>query len=716
MDWQAKWIWAESLREAANCYVYARREFDVISAPSAEVLVTCSSAYKLYANGRFIGRGPGPCRPDSQYYDTYDLNHALRPGKNVVAAICYNQGVATSSDPQMPGGFLLQLTIHRNGEEERVIPTDEQWRVLSAPDWDFGSDLGFQEVYDSREKPVGWNVVGFDDSAWETAFVIGEVGCEPWPNLEQRQIRPLKEWDVFPQQMLACGTVSPAAVDDLSVLKYAREMLRPSGDVAIVSAGRDCFLVLDFGMELVGYPCLRIRAAGSATIDIAYGEALDEHGCVDATRQGIVQADRIILHGGRQEWQAMGRRAFRYVQLTLRNIDTPISIESFQVARVGYPVQLASSFECSDELLNEIWRTGVYTLSVCMQDVYESSPLSDRSQSALDARLQALTNYYCFFDSALAAKALDDLARRLVPDPAWVTMLHDYYLHTADQALVAQLYPRVKALIGDASEIDDYEAVRDAEKLARAVSVSEDALIWHARADQLRHAVGSAVECSDPRTAFRALQDLAAQGRAQKALDLIRLHWGAMLRLGATTWWESFPVDDAIPSGSLCRGSSSAPTYFLTAEILGVKPSTPGGGAVIQPRAGDLAWAKGKVKTIKGMVEVEWRRDADRFTLDIEAPEGFLTAVPLEGFTNPIVDEIDLTPETPDRRARRTYGWGTTIWRDGEERDPYLDWLATQDTQPPNNYARRERCSVGESYLWVRECVSTHVRYEVSEG
>jgi len=190
-----------------------------------------------------------------------------------------------------------------------------------------------------------------------------------------------------------------------------------------------------------------------------------------------------------------------------------------------------------------------------------------------------------------------------------------------------------------------------------------------------------------------------------------------MLRLGATTWWESFPADEgAISPGSLCYGSSGAPTYFLAAEVLGVKPSTPGGGIVIQPRVGDLDWASGKVKTISGFVEVEWRFEDGVFRIDIEAPEGFIVALPVGGFAYPVVDEIDLTPETPERRARRTYGWGNTIWRDGTEHDPYLDWIASQETEPAPNYKSRERCSAEQSYIWIRESVSTHVRYEVREG
>jgi len=789
----AKWIWAESLSETRNCYVYARREFEAAAAPSADVRVTCSTDYKLYANGRYIGRGPNRCHPGLQYYDSFDLTHALRPGKNVIAAICYNYGVEARACPKVPGGFLLQVAFHRNGDEDQIIATDETWRVLPARDWDFDSarmspTIGFQEVYDSRKKPVGWNVVGFDDSAWEKPAIVGEVGCEPWISLVARQIPPLKEWEVHPQQVLKCGTIT--AIDDptldiatrmyaeqtqenAAAVKYAKEMLSPSGDAAIINPGQDCFIVLDFGMEVVGFSGIKIRGAGTATIDFGYSEALDENGNVFPTRQGILQADRLIAHGGRQEWQTFGRRVFRYVQLTIRNLDMPISIESFYVTRIGYPADRVSSFECSDELVNEIWRTGVYTLSLCMQDEFEQCPLGKPVQSVGDARLQALINYYCFFDTALAAKALEQFALYPDYDPLWVIMLHDYYLHTADVGLVTHLYPNIRAFLENpvnsadsgvaVDEIFHYQALRDASKLAAALSNSEDSLDWHDRAVQALSAFNDRFWCdekgvyvdderanvpantlaivfgladvekcsrvwdylsssqpraepSDPYLSFYVLQALAKLGKTKEALDLIRSDWGEMLRRGATTWWATFPPDDSISPGGLCRAASGAPTYFLVAEVLGVKPSIAGSEVAIQPRVGDLAWAKGRIKTIAGFVDVEWHSEDGLFRIDIEAPAGFIVALPVRGFENPSVDEIDLSPETPERRARRTYGWGTTIWIAGEEHDHYLDWLATQETRPPDSYEAKQRCSGEECYIWVRESISNHVRYEVRQG
>jgi len=854
MDWTAKWIWVDSLLDTPNCYIYVRKEIELTNTPSALIHVTCSSEYKLYINGRYIGRGPSPCHPAWQYYDTFDVSHALRPGKNVIAALCYNYGVGTHFRPQAPGGFLLQLDIQHNGDEKYTIGTDETWMVRSGSGWDFNSrrmfwTIGFQEVYDSRHKPVGWNVVGFDESEWEAPHVIGEVGCEPWIRLIPRQIPPLREWDILPDEILKTGTITPVADPDLDIatriyneqtttvpeiIKYVRNIAIPGGDAAIVNPGPDTFITLDFGREVVGYPFIRIRSGGKATIDIGYSETLDEKGDVYPTRQGILQADRLILHGGRQEWQAFGRRAFRYMQLTFRSITAPISIESIAVTRIGYPVEAVSGFECSDPLLNEIWRTGVYTLSVCMQDAYEDCPLREHGQYPGDARVQALMNYYSFFDSALAAKALEQFVQNqredglfnalwpsstnhILPDYnlVWVMMLHDYFLHTADHGPVNLLYQNMSLLLDnwfttqesenglltwnpkpdvpghewwlfiDHAPLDKrgevaaynafyYQALRDASKLAGSLSHADDAVRWHSRSERvfsafnerfwsedrgiymdcnvsgeqsetisvqtntlavlfgLADAEKSAriknfftsdqprVESSGPYFNFYVLQAMAKLDMEQEALDLIRSDWGEMLRRGATTWWETFSrswPEDMICPDSLCHAWSGAPTYFLSAEILGVRPSIPGSNVVIiQPRVGDLAWAKGHIKTPSGFVDVEWQSNEEGFNIDIDAPNGFIAALPVGRFSNPQIDEIDLSPETPERRARRTYGWGNMVWRDSEEHDPYVDWLLSQESKPPEHYHPRRHLTRDGNYIWVRETPITHARYEVRES
>ena len=138
---------------------------------------------------------------------------------------------------------------------------------------------------------------------------------------------------------------------------------------------------------------------------------------------------------------------------------------------------------------------------------------------------------------------------------------------------------------------------------------------------------------------FYVLQALAKSGDAETALDFIRTYWGAMLDLGATTFWEDFNldwtpnaarIDELVPPGkkdihgdfgaycyegfrhSLCHGWASGPTAWLSQNVLGVKPLEPGCKRVrIAPQLGNLKWAEGAYPTPLGPIRVRHDRKPD---------------------------------------------------------------------------------------------------------
>jgi len=148
---------------------------------------------------------------------------------------------------------------------------------------------------------------------------------------------------------------------------------------------------------------------------------------------------------------------------------------------------------------------------------------------------------------------------------------------------------------------------------------------------------------------FYVLQARARAGDIQGCLDLIRTYWGAMLDLGATTFWEDFNldwvpgagrIDELTPTGlkdihgdfgafcyqgfrhSLCHGWASGPTAWLSEHILGVQVVEPGCRVVrIEPHLGDLDWAEGAFPTPFGKLLIRHVKQADG-TIDstIQAP------------------------------------------------------------------------------------------------
>jgi hypothetical protein len=137
---------------------------------------------------------------------------------------------------------------------------------------------------------------------------------------------------------------------------------------------------------------------------------------------------------------------------------------------------------------------------------------------------------------------------------------------------------------------------------------------------------------------YYVLEARARAGAIVGGLDLLRRYWGAMLDLGATSFWEHFDLNwlpagriDELPRPgvrdvhrdvgdhcyvglrhSLCHGWSGGPSAWLIDQVLGIHPLEPGYAAVrIAPRLGDLAWAEGAVATPHGPIRVSHRQGSD---------------------------------------------------------------------------------------------------------
>ena len=220
-DGLGKWIWLPDADEVHNFYLYARKSFDLGAQPSKATLkASADSKYKLYVNGRYAGKGPVRSGRGYTYYDTHDITKFLNKGKNVIAFLVHHFGVNTYGYALGRPGLLCKAEIEA-GNQERVVASDETWKVRRAGDWaDSGARLsprlGFQEVYDAGEKVENWDAVEFNDNAWVNAAVLGGVPAKPWGVLKAREIPPLREGAVLPQSIV--GTFnSPERARDTAV-------------------------------------------------------------------------------------------------------------------------------------------------------------------------------------------------------------------------------------------------------------------------------------------------------------------------------------------------------------------------------------------------------------------------------------------------------------------------------------------------------------------
>jgi alpha-L-rhamnosidase len=515
VTWKAKWIWDAYNRYTANSYVCLKKHFhlsDIQNIEEISIYCTCSSEYKLFVNERYIGRGSVPSQLEFQYYDRYDFRNddiaMIFSSENHISAVGYNYGVGLHYRPASPAGFLFQMEVkYSDGPIESII-SDGTWDICVPAWWRQNTQqmywtIGFQELIDlnklsssfftensfktheTDEKSYSESTdpSSFVEETWSNAVEIGIPPVKPWLNLIPRDIPHLVEEILYPEKVTDLGEceVSFNTCNNLNIADIITgELHKPlkegiirthldvpqNIEVVCSSSENSIYIVYDFGKEVVGYPVLEFVASSKAIFDVGYSECLDGRGRVDPTRQDIRQADRIIVTPGSYKWEIFGRRAFRYLQITVRGADKPINLNKVYIKALRYPFGRQGNFYCNDDSLNRIFEVSKYTLDVCMKENYEDCPLREHAQYIGDMRVEALMNYYAFGDMKLIAKGLRQFAREQNEDgwfktlcpgstnhnivdylPLWVICLWDYYLFSGDKKLIEELYVNVGKLM-----------------------------------------------------------------------------------------------------------------------------------------------------------------------------------------------------------------------------------------------------------------------------
>ncbi len=558
------WIWIHGHEQPGNFYLYVRKTFQLSSSPARAILKTGAvTKYKLYVNGRYAGKGPAPSGEGYVYYDTHDITNLLTKGDNVVAFLVYYIGGAPVSPAAPPPGLICKIELEEGGAVD-YIATDESWKVRRATDWtDAGGPLAegldFQEVYDAAAALSLWNAVTFNEKGWESAAIVGVAPSMPWGELVRREIPRLAEERLLPRAIVGlfnsperAKDTTPAqtpaimAASELAGLtagsvKNADKLLVEEGETQVKTprSDRGVVLLLDFGQEVFGNVEIGVAGSGTGIIDLGYGELLED-GRVKPDRGDMKYSDRIILGKGRLDWQSFEPRAFRFIQIEFRWLSKDVSLSYVKVNQTTYPAAVSASFECSDSMLNDLWRVGVRTAKLCMNDTFVNSPWRDRAQWWTDAMIVSEVAYYAFNDTKLLQQGLRQFAdsqrpdgriaavypsgvEQYVPDTSlfWVFSVLECCAFTGDSEMVGELYPAVKRLLGwfasfegqdalignvpgemfiDAADLDRrgestalnclyHGALRAASALADIAGIEADAQAWLDAANRLKLAV-----------------------------------------------------------------------------------------------------------------------------------------------------------------------------------------------------------------------------------
>lgn len=419
---------APALEGPKNVHTLLRKTFSLREAPvRAQLYVTGDDYYVLYLNGQCVVQGPEAGYSFAHPYYWLDVTDVLQAGDNTVASHLFYQGLVNrvwnSGDNR--SGFILRLDVtYADGTQESLV-TDDTWKcspLLCFPgERSTGYDTLFLEDIDMRLYPAGWELPGFDDSAWGAPLV-------------ERQDHVFVRQVTMPLQRTR---QDPVVVKDLGKGRY----------------------FYDFGTEIVGHTRIRIHGAAGQAITVRYGEELSGPDEVRyKLRASSTYEEFPVLSGGDDTIRFYDYKAFRYIEI----LDAPAKPELWVEVRHHPFNPDASHFESSNTLLNDIWRICRNGVWMGSQGGFLDCPTREKGQYLGDAVITARSHLWLTADPSLMRKALLDFLHSTQISPSMMAvapggemqeiadyslqypfLLENYYQQTGDNAFTAWVAERV---------------------------------------------------------------------------------------------------------------------------------------------------------------------------------------------------------------------------------------------------------------------------------
>ena len=463
--WPASWISCPDVPPRDYGVYHFRKTFTIDQQPSKFIVhVTADNRYRLFVNGTPVCNGPARGDLYNWYFETIDIAPYLKKGNNTIAALVWNMGVyAPVAQVSNQTAFVLQ----GNGEAEKIINTDQGWKVFNNPSYtpcstDNGARLhtymvtGPGDQVDAAKYPWGWELPGFNDSDWEAAKKITNpvavgYGTDNMWSLQPRNIPLMRE----SKQRISL-------VSRTTGIEVSNEFLNGNAPLQI-PANKTVSILLDQTFNTVAYPELLVSLGKGATVKLTYAEALFTKEGQKGNRNEIDgknimgNYDIFLPDGGSKRlFRPLWFRTYRYLQLDITTRDQPLIIDDFYGNATGYPFDVKASFSSNDASLQQIWDIGWRTAKLCAGETYFDCPYYEQLQYEGDTRIQSLISLYVSGDDRLMRKAILDFYHSRVPEgltqgryPSnrlqvippfslyWVSMVYDYWMHRNDQQFVS---------------------------------------------------------------------------------------------------------------------------------------------------------------------------------------------------------------------------------------------------------------------------------------
>ncbi|WP_168442543.1 family 78 glycoside hydrolase catalytic domain [Pontiella desulfatans] len=339
-DWQAEWI------TEGSSSPWLRQSLELTGPPArAYIYVNALGYFQLFINGERVGNdefAPHVGQFDKRTFCiTYDVTKYLKKGKNAIGFWLGSGWSRGGAGVKTAPAVRAQLEIADAQGEMTTLVTDASWRVKASSmaylgEWKWGKYGG--EVHTGSQDQPDWADADFDDSEWAMAKPDELVDTIVSAEMLQRS--------------RVIETITPVKVTSLS------------GGAWLVDMGKAMT-----GTFEITFP----KAEKGHNVSMVFGDSYtpsDNGGTPELNSFG--QASEYIFRGSGTETfkNRFNYASCRYILITNAPEGelTPGDIKGYFITT---QLPKASTFSCSDETLNEIYKMMEHTLRCLMLGGYQ---------------------------------------------------------------------------------------------------------------------------------------------------------------------------------------------------------------------------------------------------------------------------------------------------------------------------------------------------------
>jgi alpha-L-rhamnosidase len=425
-QWVGTWISAKDEaplhKDRESLYLpparYFRTEFEIAKpVRRATAYVSALGLAELHLNGKSASDSyflPGwSDYTQRAYYRAIDVTTLLKPGPNALGAVLtegwysgyVGYGLLVGYGPYKTGramygktpALLAQIQVEFEDGTKKTVATGKNWKVTQdGPLRE--ADLIMGEAYDARRELPGWDTAGFDATHWKLAVPAEANGSTKAPF-----------FDNCGEREVDLGFRKPAKLQ-----AYPAQPVRVTGELPVkkITERAPGTYIFDFGTNFAGVVRLRVKGEAGRKIQLRYGEMLHPDGSLMTENLRKARATDLYTLKGSPEGEQWSPRftyhGFQYCEVS--GLPEKPTEETLRGLVLQSDTPMTSSFECSDQVLNQLFANVVRTQRSNFLEVPTDCPQRDERLGWMgDAQIYVRSATYNADVAAFFTKWIEDV-------------------------------------------------------------------------------------------------------------------------------------------------------------------------------------------------------------------------------------------------------------------------------------------------------------------